>query len=83
MPNELQEAALDYALNAGWRVLALVPDRKIPVRDDDLQPNGSLSATKDPDLIRELWEKYPEANIGIATGEDSGLTVVDLDGRDA
>jgi hypothetical protein len=78
----LLDVALDYA-DQGWRVLALVPDRKIPIKDDELQPNGSTSASKDPDHIRELWEKYPDANIGVATGEESGLTVIDLDGREA
>ena len=78
----LLDVALDYA-DQGWRVLALVADKKIPINDRDLQPNGSLSATTDRDHIRELWEKYPDANIGIATGETSGLTVVDLDGQEA
>ena len=74
----LLDVALDYA-EQGWRVLALVANKKIPINDRDLQPNGSLSATADADHIRELWEKYPDANIGVATGEASGLTVIDLD----
>ena len=78
----LLDVALDYA-EQGWRVLALVANKKIPINDRDLQPNGSLSATVDADHIRELWEKYPDANIGVATGEASGLTVIDLDGQEA
>jgi lambda repressor-like predicted transcriptional regulator len=78
----LLDVALDYA-EQGWRVLALVANKKIPINDRDLQPNGSLSATADADHIRELWEKYPDANIGVATGEASGLTVIDLDGQEA
>jgi len=36
------------------------------------------SAPSDEELM-ELWEKHPEANIGIATGKVSGITVVDVD----
>ena len=70
-------AALEYA-EKGWRVLALGTNAKIPI-SDSLQPNGSLSATTDPDKLRDLWQRYPNANVGIATGKESGLTVVDID----
>jgi len=41
-------------------------------------------ATDDADMIRELWSnprKHPAANIAIATGQSSGIYVVDLDGK--
>jgi hypothetical protein len=38
-------------------------------------------ATIDPQTIQEQWKKYPTANIGIATGEKSGLLVIDVDPR--
>ena len=75
-------AALEYA-NRGWPVLALTPNAKIPVSDQTLQPNGSLSASVDPEHIKALFNTYPLANVGIATGERSGLTVLDLDGKEA
>lgn len=31
------------------------------------------------DQIREWWNKWPDANIGIITGKISGLTVIDID----
>jgi replicative DNA helicase len=37
-------------------------------------------ATKTPDLIRSWWTKWPQANIGIATGRASGVVVIDVDG---
>ena len=74
------DAAIEYA-KKGWRVLALGANAKIPI-SDSLQPNGSLSATTDPDKLRELWTRYPNANVGIATGKDSGITVVDIDHDD-
>jgi Protein of unknown function (DUF3987)/Bifunctional DNA primase/polymerase, N-terminal/Primase C terminal 1 (PriCT-1) len=46
-----------------------------------LAPNGRNSATKDPEIIREWWERIPDANIGISTGAESGLVVVDIDPR--
>jgi hypothetical protein len=43
-------------------------------------PNGLYSATTDVRLIARWWARWPDANIGIATGAASGLLVVDLDG---
>src|SRR5262245_27773043 len=44
-------------------------------------PRGVHSATDDLDLIRRWWERWLEANIGIATGSASGFWVVDVDTR--
>jgi len=41
---------------------------------------GVLDATTDAAQIRTWWKRWPEANIGLATGAESGLVVVDLDG---
>ena len=77
---EMLDAALDYATQ-GWAVLALSPNSKIPIKDSLLQPNGSLSATTDPDTITKLFTTYPKAHIGVACGDS--FTVVDLDGPEA
>ncbi len=42
--------------------------------------NGVKDATNDEDQIKEWWEKWPESNIGLATGAVSGIFVVDVDG---
>jgi hypothetical protein len=47
-----------------------------------LIPNGHLGATTDPGQIRRWWSRWPEANIGIPTGERSGLLVLDVDADD-
>jgi hypothetical protein len=39
------------------------------------------TATSDPDEIHDLWTRKRGANIGIATGQPSGVFVVDLDGE--
>ena len=41
---------------------------------------GVHEATKDPNTISSWWTKWPEANIGIATGRISNLFVLDVDG---
>ena len=42
--------------------------------------NGVKDATTDPTVIKAWWERWPDANIGIATGWSSGFFVVDVDG---
>jgi hypothetical protein len=42
--------------------------------------NGVKNASKDPAVICGWWAKWPTANVGIATGQVSGLVVVDIDG---
>jgi len=41
---------------------------------------GFKVATTDPKQIRAWWTKWPDANIGIATGAVSGIVVIDIDG---
>lgn len=41
---------------------------------------GLRSASSDPAQITAWWSKWPTANIAIATGPESDLTVTDLDG---
>lgn len=45
--------------------------------------NGVLEATTNTDQVQDWWRRWPDANIGLATGTPSGLYVVDLDGPDA
>lgn len=68
----LTELALDYAAK-GYEVFPLVANSKEP-----LTRHGFKDASRDPDQIRRWWKQWPDANIGIATGE-SGLLVADLD----
>jgi hypothetical protein len=71
---------LDYALSyiaCGWAVLPLKRD-KTP-----MLPNGHLGASKDPTQVRQWWTTHPDAGIGIRTGAESDLTVLDEDGEEA
>jgi putative DNA primase/helicase len=43
--------------------------------------HGLKEATTDEKTIRAWWKKWPDANIGIATGTGSGIFVIDVDSR--
>jgi len=45
-----------------------------------LTEHGCLDASKDLKQITEWWKKWPDAQIGIATGPVSNLVVLDVDG---
>ena len=46
---------------------------------EPLTAHGCKDATTDPAKIRSWWAKWPDANIGMATGEPSGIVVLDID----
>jgi hypothetical protein len=75
--NKFLEAALRYAA-LGFRVIPLKERAKEPLIDD--WPN---KATWDEAQIREWWAKWPNANIGIATGRYRAgyFCVLDYDPR--
>ncbi len=43
--------------------------------------HGFHDASRSPDVIQAWWRRWPDANIGIATGRVSGLLVLDVDPR--
>lgn len=57
-------------------------------KDDDsagkhpITPRGLNDATTNLARIRAWWQKHPQANIGLATGEISGIVVLDVDGTE-
>ena len=73
--DSLIEAALWYA-RRGWHVLPLQDKGKQP-----RIPEWTTQATVDENAIRAWWMKWPDANVGILTGEKSGLVVLDIDPR--
>jgi hypothetical protein len=44
-----------------------------------IAPHGCLDATTDAQTIDQWFALYPDANIGIATGQRSGIVVIDVD----
>lgn len=69
----LLASALWYA-EQGIPVFRILPGRKHPFPGS----HGLKDATTDPDEIRNLWGRTPDANIGLATGHR--FDVVDIDG---
>ena len=84
----LLASALDYA-GVGWHVFPIhhPTTQGCSCRRECASPykhprtrNGLDDATTDVDTIQRWWGRGPESNIGIATGEKSGLVVLDVDG---
>lgn len=68
----LGQSALWYA-KQGWKVFPLLPNQKVPATR-----NGFKDATSDLARIKAWWDKSPESNIGLPTGER--FDVIDVDG---
>jgi hypothetical protein len=82
------EHALGYAAK-GWPVLPIFgitagfctcgkSDCRSPGKHPN-SPSGSKNATTDLERITDWWTKRPNDNIGIATGDVSGIFVIDVD----
>lgn len=63
--------AINYA-KRGWVVIPV--NKKIP-----LVKGWQNSTVPTPDEVEQWWNLYPTANVGIVTGERSGLVVLDVD----
>jgi KaiC/GvpD/RAD55 family RecA-like ATPase len=73
-------AAASYYASLGWPVFPLAPGEKLPLFSRKDGGHGVKDATTDLEQITAWWTSHPTANIGIATGGDAGLYVVDIDG---
>ena len=70
------EMALYYA-SMGMQVIPLKPNTK------DAAISWKDGGLTDPDDIELYWGRNPSSNIGILTGERSGVDVIDFDSMDA
>lgn len=90
MPFPSGVAALGYAAR-GWAVVPLHTPR--PQGCSCEQDCGSSAgkhprtrhgfkeASRNPDRLWRWWRRWPDANVGIRTGRESGLVVLDVDVR--
>ncbi len=73
MGEEILDAALRYA-EAGWRV--------VPLHARDKRPHPKAwqkAATCDEEVITDWWDRWPDANLGVALGRDSGIIDIECD----
>lgn len=95
--SSLLDAAIAYA-RRGWAVFPLAPGTKIPLfanahaEGDSLrgkcrgecgrEGHGFYDASTDATKVATWWRDTPRANIGVRTGAESGIDVLDLDEKD-
>jgi putative DNA primase/helicase len=73
------EAALLLAQN-GLSVFGVAGDCRSPLVEKGRFEHGCHDATREPGEIRRRWEQvHPDANVSVATGDASGVLVVDVD----
>ena len=60
--------------NEGYRIFPCAPGAKQP-----LIKAWPEKATDDLDTIRDWWATWPNANVGLPTGPDNDLLVLDID----
>jgi len=75
----LAEAAIEYA-RAGFRVFPLHDAGSNKGKQPRIR-NWQNIASSDETQIRQWWEKFPDANIGLLTGSEVGFYALDIDPR--
>jgi hypothetical protein len=71
--NPIIEAALRYCM-FGYSVIPVGRDKKPFVEWKRYQTERATA-----EQIKEWWKQYPEANVGIVTGKEFGIVVVDVE----
>jgi hypothetical protein len=72
------QAALAYAAN-GWQVFPVPPGDKKSYKAAKHSNGRRWGATTDAEEIKADWRKWPDANIGLPTGPETGFFVVEAD----
>jgi hypothetical protein len=67
-------AATKYAAR-GWRVLPIKPGEKRP----PMRGWQDAATTDTPIIFDWFWDQYPDHGVGVATGKESGVFVLDVD----
>lgn len=77
----LSQAAMAYIKPNGYRhamkVFPLRPNKKKPITK-----NGFHDASFDEETVRNWWKENTNANIGIPTGKENGIVVIDFDTKE-
>lgn len=72
--NALFSKAFEYAVR-GYSVMPLKKDKRPMLTTWKTYQSKAASEEQ----IQSWWERWPDANVGIITGEISGITVIDVD----
>jgi hypothetical protein len=76
MQNEKMEAALKYQ-QAGFSVIPVKKNKKPFIKWEKYQHQRASK-----NQIQQWWQRWPDANPAIVTGEISGVDVVDVDNEE-
>jgi Bifunctional DNA primase/polymerase, N-terminal len=82
MKNERLDAALDYVRRRGWQAFPVPPGTRAGYSKDKHLTDNPWGATGDEDVVREYWARWPNANIGIPMGVDSGIFDIECDTKE-
>jgi hypothetical protein len=76
----MEAAAVAYAERLGFAVFGVAADCRTPLVREGWFEHGCHDASKDPAEVRRRWrEAHPRANVAVATGDPSGVFVLDID----
>lgn len=64
-----------YGSKKAWKILPLLVGKKNPYLS-----NGFKGASNDVSQIKSWWDYNPNFNIGISTGKENGILIIDIDG---
>lgn len=73
-----KEAALELA-EAGFSIVPISPASKRPLE----KWKGLQEEAADEEVIGRWWSDYPDADVGVVTGQVSGIVVIDCDSDEA
>ena len=72
---EIARLAENLAKNCGYSVFPCLENKR------PATPHGFKDSVTAPDLVADLWRRHPGQLIGVATGERSGIDVLDIDAK--
>jgi len=76
----IRDAAIQYAINRNWKIFpAVAGGAKKSYKAARHSGGANWGMTNDPDVIRRDYDRWPDANVGIPTGEVNGFFVVEAD----